>query len=660
MANIPNRFTKGIVLRGESSDSGNEEGSLFLNSSSARIKTYVEGAVREVITSSQGQYLTNKTISTAENTIQVSATGVTATELDAALEEIQSNIASSISENLTFVKTDGSRNMTGGLTIANPSHVATLQLLEEDDTVKLNYVDTAGIYGGGTFTTDIYSGQIDVKHTSDGLTRIGIGYIAIENGDGSPRIPVSNSAVTPKKYVDDLNLSQIKNKQDLVDIFFDQTFEFASLANFTHTGLILTQTDPLHGNISALLTHQAGTSPANDQFFKEIIPVDRKFRGQTMVLRLDSKSSASQGNVVINIYDETNSANLVASEQLQLSNDVNGKKTSVSFTIPETCASLSYTITALPESGSPTTRIDDIICELAETALLETFSTDTASLVYASSETYTLSTLTTAPIGTFITFFFPSANSYSSMQTTNAAPSQTISSMNTNGIQLFAKSYGSTSNSNSPARIAIQIGKGMKGVNINGYAAAGKTTQMTLDNVTISTTNSFGSCNTYNELTGILDISVAEMLLSSGTKYVGYDSLGGAAYTSGYIVINASKNPSVIGRPDALSTATGNAPSYSARAWVNFNGTGTVAIRDSGNVSSITDNGTGAYRVNFTTAMNSTNYSTVGAVQRGSTNNDIVFRLNNTGGQTTTSVSIATGTGTTAVDAAIVNVAVFE
>ena len=372
MANIPNRFTKGIVLRGESSDSGNEEGSLFLNSSSARIKTYVEGAVREVITSSQGQYLTNKTISTAENTIQVSATGVTATELDAALEEIQGNIASSISENLTFVKTDGSRNMTGGLTIANPSHVATLQLLEEDDTVKLNYVDTAGIYGGGTFTTDIYSGQIDVKHTSDGLTRIGTGYIAIENGDGSPRIPVSNSAVTPKKYVDDLNLSQIKNKQDLVDIFFDQTFEFASLANFTHTGLILTQTDPLHGNISALLTHQAGTSPANDQFFKEIIPVDRKFRGQTMVLRLDSKSSASQGNVVINIKDETNSANLVASEQLQLSNDVNGKRTSVSFTIPETCASLSYTITALPESGSPTTRIDDIICELAETALLET------------------------------------------------------------------------------------------------------------------------------------------------------------------------------------------------------------------------------------------------------------------------------------------------
>jgi hypothetical protein len=58
----------------------------------------------------------------------------------------------------------------------------------------------------------------------------------------------------------------------------------------------------------------------------------------------------------------------------------------------------------------------------------------------------------------------------------------------------------------------------------------------------------------------------------------------------------------------ALTTASGSAPSYSARAWVNFNGTGTVAIRASGNVSSITDNGTGDYTVNFTTAMPDANY----------------------------------------------------
>jgi hypothetical protein len=55
----------------------------------------------------------------------------------------------------------------------------------------------------------------------------------------------------------------------------------------------------------------------------------------------------------------------------------------------------------------------------------------------------------------------------------------------------------------------------------------------------------------------------------------------------------------------------GTAPVYAARAWVNFNGTGTVAIRASGNVTSITDNGTGNYTVNFTTAMPDTNYSCV-------------------------------------------------
>lgn len=48
---------------------------------------------------------------------------------------------------------------------------------------------------------------------------------------------------------------------------------------------------------------------------------------------------------------------------------------------------------------------------------------------------------------------------------------------------------------------------------------------------------------------------------------------------------------------------------YTAKAWVNFNGTGTVAIRASGNVSSITDNGVGAYVVNFMTAMPDTNYA---------------------------------------------------
>jgi len=58
-----------------------------------------------------------------------------------------------------------------------------------------------------------------------------------------------------------------------------------------------------------------------------------------------------------------------------------------------------------------------------------------------------------------------------------------------------------------------------------------------------------------------------------------------------------------------MSTPSGSAPLYACRAWVNFDGTGTVSIRASGNVSSITDNRTGDYTVNFATAMPDADYS---------------------------------------------------
>lgn len=58
--------------------------------------------------------------------------------------------------------------------------------------------------------------------------------------------------------------------------------------------------------------------------------------------------------------------------------------------------------------------------------------------------------------------------------------------------------------------------------------------------------------------------------------------------------------------------ASGNAPMFACRAWVNFNGTGTVAIRSSGNVSSITDNGVGNYTINFSSPMPDTNYAVAG------------------------------------------------
>ena len=107
----------------------------------------------------------------------------------------------------------------------------------------------------------------------------------------------------------------------------------------------------------------------------------------------------------------------------------------------------------------------------------------------------------------------------------------------------------------------------------------------------------------------------------------------------------------------SLATISGTAPLYMCRAWVNFNGTGTVAIRGSGNVSSITDNGTGDYTVNFTTAITDANYSTVIQGQYAPT--IVAFlsaNLYSAGTYITTSVRFVMGQVNTAYDCAIVNV----
>ena len=98
---------------------------------------------------------------------------------------------------------------------------------------------------------------------------------------------------------------------------------------------------------------------------------------------------------------------------------------------------------------------------------------------------------------------------------------------------------------------------------------------------------------------------------------------------------------------------------YSCRAWVNFNGTGTVAIRGSGNVTSITDNGTGEYTVNFTTAMSDANYSVVYGSGEGAAGSGL--RIAAQSGNTTTTQRIAIrNLSNTLVDAEQVNVGIFR
>jgi len=103
-----------------------------------------------------------------------------------------------------------------------------------------------------------------------------------------------------------------------------------------------------------------------------------------------------------------------------------------------------------------------------------------------------------------------------------------------------------------------------------------------------------------------------------------------------------------------------------AKAWVNFNGTGTVAIRASFNVSSITDNGTGDYTVNFTTAMSDANYCTmVMSSSYSATANSANPNIKGTvsGGastKTTSAIAIVSYAGNSLYDFAELNVAIFR
>jgi hypothetical protein len=90
-------------------------------------------------------------------------------------------------------------------------------------------------------------------------------------------------------------------------------------------------------------------------------------------------------------------------------------------------------------------------------------------------------------------------------------------------------------------------------------------------------------------------------------------------------VADGSGNLSVTGNLSFNSGYGSSAVAYGCRAWVNFNGTGTPAIRASGNVSSITDSGTGAYRINFSTAMPDDDFAATGA--SGVSQTDPSFRV---------------------------------
>lgn len=243
----------------------------------------------------------------------------------------------------------------------------------------------------------------------------------------------------------------------------------------------------------------------------------------------------------------------------------------------------------------------------------DTFSTDTTALTYAGSATYTLATLANAPVGTVITFTY-AINTNTRTQTTTA-PSQI---QNSSGVALFTRAYNAASTAAQPVAMAIQIGKGMKGISMIPYKNTGKDISGSLDLLVPTSTAEVGLFSKdYNETTGVLFLDAGACYNSTTTtKIIQFSDL--TSQNNANIAISASKNPALTGLNISMTGARGiNSSGLSIAAsgvlttftfdatktyefgGVSINsGTGLISVRDAG-----------LYQINLSAVFQSATYA---------------------------------------------------
>lgn len=177
----------------------------------------------------------------------------------------------------------------------------------------------------------------------------------------------------------------------------------------------------------------------------------------------------------------------------------------------------------------------------AYSALDLPFSTDRSPLTWASSSSYTLSTLNTAPVGTFITYSYASSTNTRTQCTT--APTQTTLDMAANGIQLFTRAYNAASTCASPAIVAINIGTGYDDVSPTLYKSAGKSTPGSISHSIESAVEYGAFVQGFNPSSGVYLFDLAYTFQSTTTVHSLVFS-DGTATSSGYLTVTGSKSKS--------------------------------------------------------------------------------------------------------------------
>jgi len=263
--------------------------------------------------------------------------------------------------------------------------------------------------------------------------------------------------------------------------------------------------------------------------------------------------------------------------------------------------------------GGTGVQITRTISSVSLTSNVVTITTSAAHGYLANDSVTVTATTQTTVNGTYTIISVPTSTTFTYAKTAS-------------NISLIADTGSTVSSSNikmSAASGTLSVSNGGTGTNTL------KLNNLFLGNGTSSPTL-IPAGTTTNVLTSIAISTVTAGSFVVGTEYtiltVGttdFTAIGASANTVGVVFTatgvgtgdgTATTNTWASAAANVgITTTTGSALYYGARAFVNFNGTGTPAIRNSSNVTSITDNGTGNYTINFTTAMPDANYAAMGS-----------------------------------------------
>jgi len=255
------------------------------------------------------------------------------------------------------------------------------------------------------------------------------------------------------------------------------------------------------------------------------------------------------------------------------------------------------------------------------------------------------------------------------MAKTKISQYDAVAANNTDVANINIAEGCSPSNINNSIRAVMSHLKDFQAGNQTGNALAVASGGTWAENAADARTNlGLGSVATLNSITSayITDGTIATADIADGAVTdAKIDTMTSSKLTGALPAIDGSALTGITTYTDSdalsLFNASGSAPVYACRAWVNFDGTGSVGIRDSGNVSSITDNGTGEYTVNFTTAMQDNDYAVCATYSSTSISTDTGGAVAQASTMTTSAVGLrGYNNNNDAADADVVSVAIFR